>query len=130
MITQKRKDYLREWYRKKRGRREKGKIQCKICGLWYWQLGSHVVQRHHITARDYRIKFGFDYKTGKETTAKHLRDLYKKQALENGTYLNLKKGTRFRFIKGDERAGRYKRSKQTIQRLKSGVAKKVNQFNQ
>lgn len=115
---QKRRNYLNEYTRRIRGRKEKGKIQCKICGSWYWQLGSHVVQRHDITARDYRIKFGFDYKTGKETTAKHLRELYKKQALENGTYKNLRKGICFRFIKGDERAGRYKRSKQTMERLR------------
>jgi len=110
--------YQKQWGRNKRGRYEAGKIQCKICKKWYWQLGSHVVARHKMLARDYRIKFGLDYKTGKMTLAKKLRNLYKKQALENGTYKNLKNGKKHRFVKGDTRAGKYIRSKQTIERLK------------
>ena len=85
------------------------KIQCLICGLWYRQLGSHVSQIHKIKARDYRIKFGLDSKTGKATLSKDLQKLYAKQAMETGTYKNLEKGKKCRFKKGDKRAGKYER---------------------
>jgi hypothetical protein len=47
-----------------------------------------------------------------------LRKLKAKQALENGTWKNLKAGRKFWFIKGDKKAGRYKRSHITLARLK------------
>ena len=30
------------------------KIQCHICGQWYYFLASHVIQTHHISVDDYR----------------------------------------------------------------------------
>ena len=111
--------YSKAWYRKKSAKFEPGKIQCKICGGWYNQLGSHVVQRHKITAREYRIEFGYDRKAGKSILSKNLHELYGKQALENGTCKNLKKGKKYWFKKGEPNAGNYKRSAETMERLKT-----------
>ena len=112
------KERCQKWQRNKRGEKREGKIQCLICEKWYFQLGSHVVQRHKMTAREYREEFGFDVKTGKATLAVHLHELYGKQAKENGTEKNLKAGKKFWFKKGDKRAGKYERSDQTKERLK------------
>ena len=110
--------YNQEWQKERRGRFEKGKIQCLICGRWYYQLGSHAQGSHKMSARKYREKFGLDVKTGKSTLSEKLHKLYGEQALENGTYKNLKAGEKYQFKKGDERAGKYKRSPQTLERLK------------
>ena len=110
--------YNKEWQKEKRGRFEEGKIQCLICKRWYNQIGSHTSGAHKMSARKYREKFGLDVKTGKSILSKRLHDLYGKQALENGTYKNLVSGEKYQFKKGDKKAGRYKRSPQTLERLK------------
>jgi len=125
--------YHKNWFRKKSGKFEEGKIQCKICGYWYRQLGSHVVQRHEMTAREYRIEFGYDKKTGKSILSKDLHELYGRQALENKTYKNLESGRKYRFKKGDK-IGVYERSKETLERLqdlhkKTKLYKKNNKLN-
>ncbi len=105
----------RERYRRLNLDNDKEKIQCLICGEWFRQVGSHVVQRHGMTAREYRAKYGLDVKKGQ--LPKDLKELYGKQALENGTYKNLESGKKFRFKKGDK-VGIYKRSEQTLKRLR------------
>lgn len=47
------------------------------------------------------------------------RKLKGDQAIDNETYKNLEKGTKYRFVKGDKQAGRYKRSHITIEKLQS-----------
>lgn len=90
-------------------------IQCKICGGWFRQVGSHIVERHGITAREYRKEFGFDVKRGQ--LPDDYRQLKAEQVFEGGGVKNLKKGKKFRFKKGQEGVGVYKRSKQTQERL-------------
>lgn len=80
----------------------KEKKQCKICGRWYIQLGSHIVQRHGMTAREYREKFNLPLKKG--IVPKWYKDFKGKQALDNKTCKNLKLGKKFRYKKGDPRA--------------------------
>ncbi len=93
------------------------KIQCQICGRWYRQVGSHIVQRHKMLAREYREKYGFDVKKGQ--LPDDLRALYGKQALENGTVKNvIEGGKKYRFKKKQKGIGIYKRSEQTMKRLK------------
>jgi len=46
------------------------------------------------------------------------------KAIHNKTFKNLEAGKKFRFVKGDEKAGVYKRSPETMERLK-----KLNTFN-
>jgi len=80
----------------------KEKKQCKICHRWYVQLGSHIVQRHGMTAREYREKFNLPLKKG--IVPKWYKKLKGDQALENKTCKNLKSGKKFRYKKGDPRA--------------------------
>lgn len=95
----------------------KDKIQCLLCGRWYRQVGSHIVQVHKITAREYRSLVGFDVKRGQ--LPDDLRQLYREQVFKNKTVKNLKAGKKFRFVKGDPRAGKYERSAQTLERLRT-----------
>jgi len=100
----------REWQRKHWGRYEPGRIQCKICGLWYVQVGSHVVQRHGITARQYRELMDMDVKRG--TVPDWYREMKGEQAIENGSWKNLlKAGKKYRFKKGDPRLQKYGRGR-------------------
>lgn len=91
-------------------------IQCKICGKFFRQVGSHIYLSHGLTAREYRKEFGFDVKKGQ--LPKDYRQLKSKQAFECGGVRNLKLGAVFRFEKGQKGVGVYKRSPQTKERLK------------
>lgn len=105
-------------------RYEPGKIQCLICKLWYRQVGSHIVQTHGITAREYRQEYGFDVKRGQ--LSEELRELKSKQVFENGTIENLKLGKKYRLKKGQ--VLHYKRSKQTMERLREQGKKIGNKY--
>ena len=61
------------------------------------QVGSHIVQRHGMTAREYREQFDFPVKKG--IICQEYRQKKAKQALENGTYKNLEAGKPFRYDK-------------------------------
>jgi len=78
------------------------KKQCKICNRWYVQVGSHIVQKHHMTAREYREKFNLPLKKG--VVPQWYSKFKGQQALDNKTYMNLRKGKKFRYKKGDLRA--------------------------
>lgn len=91
------------------------RVQCLICGRWYVQLGTHTVQRHDMTGREYREHFELEVKRG--LVPEWYRKMKGDQALENGTVNNLKKGAEFRFHKGQEGLGTYKRSQETLERL-------------
>lgn len=120
------KKYLRTlYYREKRanegGNRyvQKDEIKCKVCGRRYVLLGAHVVQTHmdmFSNMREYKQFYGLDVKRG--IIKNKLRKFKAKQTLENGTVKNLEAGAKYRFVKGDKRAGAYKRSLQTIRRLR------------
>ena len=115
------KKYNLEWQKKRRdklaSKPSRKKIQCLICGKWYRQVCTHVWRAHKIKARDYRKMFGLDIKRG--LLPQDLRLLYSEQVFENGTINNLKNGKKFRFVKGDPRAGKYTRSAQTLERLRT-----------
>lgn len=78
------------------------KKRCAICGKYYVQVGTHVVQAHGITAREYREQFNLPLKKG--ITPSWYKELKGRQAKENKTCLNLKGGKKYRFKKGDPRA--------------------------
>lgn len=115
------KEAQREYWYNRRLLDGKEKIQCKICGKWYRQVGTHITQVHGMTAREYREEFGFDVKRGQ--LPKDLREVKAEHAKENGTINNLKKGEKFWFKKGDK-VGNYQRSQQTLDRLKQPSFKK------
>jgi len=68
-----------------------------------------------LTGREYREKFDLEVKRG--VVPLWYRKLKGDQALENKTYKNLEAGAKFRFIPGDKKAGKYKRSPITMARL-------------
>jgi hypothetical protein len=98
------------------------KIQCKICSKWYVQVCTHTVQKHGLTGREYRKMFGLDVKLGKSTIPEWYRKI-KSEQVTNVAINNLQKGKKYWFKPGDERAGRYVRSEETMKRLK-----KLNQL--
>lgn len=121
--NEKRYIYGLNWQRANRAKiasvKDPNKCQCLICKGWYVQVGSHVSQVHGITARQYREQFNLEVKRG--TTPKWYRKLKGEEALDNGTFENLKAGEKFRFEKGQEGVGVYKRSPVTIERLKDNA---------
>ena len=128
--NKKRYKYQVEHARRKRDKEAekpaKNKIQCLICGRWYRQVGSHITQVHKITAKDYRRDFGFDVKKGQ--LPEDYRQLKAAQAIECGGYLNLKRGKKFWFKRGQDGVGVYHRSNETIERMRGAVSnkKKIN----
>jgi hypothetical protein len=107
------------WQRTKRDKEAEkpspNKIKCEICGKYYVQVGTHIIQVHkYKTAREYRKEYGFDLKKGQ------LPQWYKKLKAEQVTKEaldNLKNGRKFWFKPGDKQAGRYERSEETMKRL-------------
>lgn len=111
-----------EWQRAKRDREAsipdpENKCQCLVCGKWYVQICTHAFQVHGLYGREYREKFELEVKKG--IVPEWYRKLKGDQALDNETYKNLEAGAKFRFVKGDTKAGRYKRSPVTIKKLRS-----------
>jgi len=118
---QKESGYNTQWQRNKRDEVAKApsdkKCQCLICGKWYVQVCSHVHQVHGMTGREYREYFKLEVKRG--VVPDWYRKLKGEQAIDNETYKNLIKGAKFRFKKGQEGVGVYKRSPITLDRLKN-----------
>jgi len=92
------------------------KIQCAICWRYFVKPWAHVYQHHNMTAREYRIKYGFDVKRW-QVTDEH-RELLAEHVFENGTVNNLKAWEVYRFAKWKP-VPKYKRSKQTLERLRT-----------
>jgi len=116
------KEWTKRWVERERLKDNRPKVQCLICKKWYRQVGSHIYQTHNVTAREYRLEYGFDLKRGQ--LPEDLRAIKADHTMHNGTVNNLKAGKKNWFKKGDKKAGRYTRSEQTLARLKT-----LNKFN-
>jgi len=81
---------------------DENKKKCAICGLWFTQVGTHIVQIHGMTAREYREQFDLPIKKG--ITAPSYRKIKGDVVFENGTVENLKKGKKNWYSKNDKRA--------------------------
>lgn len=90
-------------------------IQCLECGKYFKRPCAHVRQVHNMSAREYKVLHGLDVKRG--ILSNDDREIMKRHTFENGTVDNLKNGIQFRFKKGETH--NYKRSAQTIERLRS-----------
>jgi len=101
-INERHRPYQKQWQRDKRGEKAPHKLRCGICGKWYVQVGSHTVQLHKLTGREYREYLGLPVKRGVVPT--WYRNLKGNQAIENGTVENLKTGKRHRYKKNDPRS--------------------------
>jgi len=112
----KRKENSRRYLERHTGLYSPDKCQCLICGKWYVQVGTHIVQKHEMTCREYREYFELEVKKG--VVPAWYRKMKGDQAIANETWKNLKSGEEYRFIKGDNMAGRYTRSPITIERIR------------
>lgn len=97
-----------------------GNPVCEICGKSFKRVLTHVRQKHDMTERDYKIKFGFDLKKGicskfsSELSRIAVEDNYDRVVVQN---LN-KKGKSTRFKKGDKGRTKDQVSEQTRIMLK------------
>lgn len=118
-------EYFAEWQRKRNLKRalvpDPKKIKCTICGGYYTQICSHVTQAHGIPAREYKEENGYDRKRG--LIPEWYRELKANICEANGTIKNLEAGAIYRFKKGDP-VGKYQRSEQTLERLRTKHLKK------
>lgn len=110
-------------YDKEASKPDPRKIQCLICKKWYRKVGSHIKERHGMTARTYREKFDLEVKRGILT--EYEREPLREHVMSNGTLKNLYKGRKYWFKKGSKTAGRYKRSHITMMRLKKLYTYKI-----
>lgn len=94
---------------------ETGKPICEICNKSFHRLMSHVRQKHHISEREYKVKFGLDLHKGicsiessnKSRTA--VLNNYESIIIPN----LIAKGSKTRFKKGSDGRTKEKVSPQT-----------------
>lgn len=108
-------EWQRKWKDKKHTQESEDRMQCLVCGRWYRQVGSHIFQRHGMTAREYREEYELEVKRG--LTRGSYRELKAEQVFENGTVENLEQGAKYRFKPGDK-VPEYKRSPETLEKLR------------
>ena len=116
-------EYRTAWQATERARQatspQADKIQCYICKLYYKKPISHAWQVHGVHEREYKEALGLDHKKGiikeeaKEVLREHIKDNYAVVVTKN----LLKGGAKTRYKPQDPRAGKYKRSQQTMDRL-------------
>lgn len=92
-----------------------GKPKCEICEEYFDRVAAHVRQKHDISAREYKIKYGFDLKKG--ICSKESKIKSRERVLENYDKVvsdNLiKKGENTRFKEGSKGRTKEKVSEQT-----------------
>ena len=92
---------------------------CEVCQRGYARVCSHVRQKHGMTAREYKHKFGFDQVKGIASQESHI--LARRRVMENYDLVvtkNLvKNGKKTRFKKGDPGRTRDQVSEETRIRL-------------
>lgn len=95
------------------------KVKCLVCGRYYVQLGTHVIQRHGFeSAREYREHFELPLKRG--IVPEWYREEKARASIEGGGAANLKIGKRYWYTKGDKRAIKntgYKGRAREVQKL-------------
>lgn len=109
-------EWQRNYFQKLREEEARELVACLICGKKFIQVGSHIVSRHGITAREYREHFGLDVKKG--TLPPDYRERKARDARDNEMpEMLFIVGKRTRFKKGQKGLGKYTRSEQTKKRL-------------
>lgn len=116
------KEYQRAYYDSKRTYNEHNGVQCLICMRYYRQLGTHITQRHGISATEYKEAYKLERSKG--LLAKDLKEIKAEHALNNGTWENLKKGAPYRYYKGQKGIGVYERMPATLERIRNIKRKK------
>ena len=87
------------------------------CGRWCRDLARHITRHHKITCRKYKEMLGLNYSTSliSEQTKGKLREAN----LKHKTYVNLEKGRKHQFKKGDNVIQTYKRSEESKSTLRT-----------
>lgn len=57
------------------------KVKCYECGGWYESLATHCRLAHKMTAKDYKIKYGFNLGAG--ICSKRISKMYRDRAIKN-----------------------------------------------
>ena len=100
---------------------KEGKPICEICGKAFKRPLSHARQKHGISARDYKIRFGYD--TVKGICSQESHDLARERVYKNASLCIdknlLNKGKATRLQKGSPGRVREKVSAQTLIALKT-----------
>jgi hypothetical protein len=102
---------------------ENGLPKCEICGEHYHRVNAHVRQVHGLSAREYKLQFGFDLIKGicsressertREKTMSNYEIVISQNLIVNGIDTRFKVGSKGRT--------REKVSKQTLLRLKENI---------
>ena len=94
---------------------KEGKPICEICGQSFDRLLRHTQQKHGVTAKEYKKRFGLDAKKG--ICSKDSEALARQRVMENYNTVVadnlLKNGVNSRFKKGDRGRTKEKVSEQT-----------------
>ncbi len=101
---------------------DQGKVICHKCGRSFNKLITHVIQKHNMTSREYKKKYGLDMIKGvmsKKSTMLARRNVYLNydQCVQKNL---LKKGSNTRFIDGSMGRPKSLVSEQTRLRLSHG----------
>ena len=108
---------------------DKGKPTCHICGRSFNKLLNHVWQKHGLSAREYKIKFGLNVSHGiiSQATREKLQESVHNNYSKVVEINLIKKGRKTRFKKGNKGRTKDKLSEQERRRL-SNRFRKSNQF--
>lgn len=96
-----------------------GKVKCLVCNRWYVQVGTHIRQRHKMSARQYRELYDLPVKRGILPTWFRI---VKASQVTKKALSNLKHGKKFWYKPGDIRA--------KTKTGWSGQSKKLNKLSQ
>lgn len=76
-------------------------IECEICHRSFVKLGSHIVQTHKMTSREYKLMFGYPVKKGL-VKGSFYEQQRSQNAVQKGVMEFTKKGREYIFKKGSE----------------------------
>tara|TARA_R110000787_G_scaffold11722_12_gene38531 strand:- start:11126 stop:11500 length:375 start_codon:yes stop_codon:yes gene_type:complete len=108
---------------------EYGQPKCEICGEYFDRVSSHVRQKHELSAREYKKKYGLDLSKGicsKVSSEKSREKVYDNYDKVIGNNL-VKNGEPTRFKNGSKGRTKDQVSEQTRRMLiAKGFQKKLN----
>ena len=95
----------------------KDAYMCEICHKWFAGLGYHIAQTHNMTADEYKVKFGLE--KNKCLCVKRISNKLSESNKKHKAYKNLTKAGWLKNTKGRVTIQKYKRSAETINRIKT-----------
>jgi len=114
----------REMPPRKRYRKDKDRIKCKICGKSFHHLGSHLWHKHKIRAKEYKARFGLPYNFALISPKVYRKKVRAFNEHREKYLKNLENSKNFRFQKGKVPKNRYRSAKEVEHYL--STCKKMN----